>query len=71
MDKLSRPLRKLDCQQHSPSSGHEGWVAPSSPYERDMDGNVRGADGTRDRGTFECVVAGRNPPQNLRIDGVR
>lgn len=46
-------------------------AALSAPYNVDMDQNVRGADGTWDRGAFEFSASGGGttiqPPTNLRI----
>ncbi|MGZ3805075.1 MAG: hypothetical protein ACXVB4_12745, partial [Pseudobdellovibrionaceae bacterium] len=44
----------------------------SSPYNMDLNGNVRGADGIWDRGALEFVSNSLppsmlSPPQNLRI----
>ena len=52
-------------------AGTAAGIALPSPYNLDMNGNVRGADGTWDRGAFE-FVSGSSPfppsgPKNLRI----
>jgi hypothetical protein len=45
-------------------------VALSAPYDRDMFGNLRGADGNWDRGALEftgSVITAPAPPQNVRV----
>ena len=45
----------------------------SSPYNVDPDGNVRGANGTWDRGAYQFLTSvsnGPSPPQSLRVSAI-
>lgn len=53
-------------------------IALPAPYNTDLPypgaataGVIRGADGVWDRGAFEFVAGGPNPPLNLRVTGVQ
>jgi hypothetical protein len=71
----SDPFVNSGSKNYHLSSGI-GGISLSSPYNRDMYGNVRGADGTYDRGALEYNNSGivslpsmnPMPPENLSIN---